>query len=392
MPSLSFMTGSILSDSRIRRTGSRLLRSAVLLCSLALAACTSLPRTPYSAAEASGSRVLDIDGLRRYTDEPVTKFRFEKDDRSSTRTYLALSGGGADGAYGVGVLNGWTAAGSRPAFSVVSGVSTGGLIAPFAFLGSQYDDTLREVYTSGIAESLLNDPSIIRVLFGSGLFGNKRLRELVARYVGPEILAAVARENAKGRKLLVVTTDLDTQRTVVWDMGKIAAIGSPEALRLFRDVMAASASIPLVFPPILIEAEGQGRRFEEMHVDGGVTAPVLTLPDALLFQGRLPGNSRMNIYILVNKKLERTFELVSNSTIDVASRSLSSITQSQTRSVIFSTYDFAKRNRWGFHLSYIERDYPASSSEGFDTAYMRALYQYGYEKAASGRAWTSTLP
>ena len=338
------------------------------------------------------SRVLDIDGLRRYTDEPVTKFRFEKDDLSSTRTYLALSGGGADGAYGVGVLNGWTAAGTRPAFSVVSGVSTGGLIAPFAFLGSQYDDTLKEVYTSGIAESLLNDPSIIRVLFGSGLFGNKRLRELVARYVGPEILEAVARENAKGRKLLVVTTDLDTQRTVVWDMGKIAAIGSPEALRLFRDVMAASASIPLVFPPILIEAEGQGRRFEEMHVDGGVTAPVLTLPDALLFQGRLPGNSRMNIYILVNKKLERTFELVSNSTIDVASRSLSSITQSQTRSVIFSTYDFAKRNRWGFHLSYIERDYPASASEGFDTAYMRALYQYGYEKAASGRAWTSTLP
>jgi hypothetical protein len=363
-----------------------------LLCGLALAACTSLPRTPYSAADASGSRVLDIDGLRRYTDEPVTKFRFEKDDRSLTRTYLALSGGGADGAYGVGVLNGWTAAGTRPTFSVVSGVSTGGLIAPFAFLGSQYDDTLREVYTSGIAESLLDDASIIRVLFGSGLFGNKRLRELVARYVGPEILAAVARENARGRKLLVVTTDLDTQRTVIWDMGKIAAVGSPEALRLFRDVMAASASIPLVFPPILIEAEGQGRRFEEMHVDGGVTAPVLTLPDALLFQGRLPGNSRMNIYILVNKKLERTFELVSNSTLDVASRSLSSITQSQTRSVIFSTYDFAKRNRWGFHLSYIERDYPAAASEGFDTAYMRTLYQHGYEKAASGRAWTSTLP
>ena len=411
MPSLSFLTGSILSDGRIRRTGLRLLRSAVLLCSLALAACTSLPRTPYSAADASSSRVLDIDGLRRYADEPVTKFRFEKDDLSSTKTYLALSGGGADGAYGVGVLNGWTAAGTRPTFSVVSGVSTGGLIAPFAFLGSQYDDTLREVYTSGIASSLLDDPSIIRVLFGSGLFGNKRLRELVARYVGPEILAAVAREHAKGRKLLVVTTDLDTQRTVVWDMGKIAgrgvqgdealaavgvrrgaSVGSPEALRLFRDVMAASASIPLVFPPILIEAKGQGRRFEEMHVDGGVTAPVLTLPDALLFQGRLPGNSRMNIYILVNKKLERTFELVSNSTPDVASRSLSSITQSQTRSVIFSTYDFAKRNRWGFHLSYIERDYPAAASEGFDTAYMRALYQHGYEKAASGHAWTSTLP
>ncbi len=376
----------------IKTTGVRLIKSLVPACSLALAACTSLPRTPYTAADASASRVLDIDGLRRYTDQPVTKFSFEKNSSIATRSYLALSGGGADGAYGVGVLNGWTSAGTRPTFAVVSGVSTGGLIAPFAFLGSQYDDTLKDVYTSGIAETLLNDPSIMRVLFGSGLFGNTRLRELVARYVGPEILAQVARENAKGRKLLVVTTDLDTQRTAIWDMGKIAAVGTPEALKLFRDVMAASASIPLVFPPIMIEAEGQGRRFQEMHVDGGVTAPVLTLPEALLFQGRLPDNERMNIYILVNKKIERNFELVSNSTIDVGTRSLSSITQSQTRSIIFSTYDFAKRNHLGFHLSYIARDYPAPPSEGFDTAYMRALYQYGYEKAAAGEAWTSRLP
>ncbi|WP_247802203.1 patatin-like phospholipase family protein [Bradyrhizobium sp. 191] len=394
MPTPSCSTdASVSTCDRIRQTIVRLTGSLVLVCSLALGACTSLPRTPYTAAEASTSRVLDIDGLRRYADDPVTKFSFEKTNSTATRSYLALSGGGADGAYGVGVLNGWTAARTRPTFTVVSGVSTGGLIAPFAFLGPQYDDTLKEVYTSGIAESLLNDPSIMRVLFGSGLFGNTRLRELVARYVGPEILAQVARENAKGRKLLVVTTDLDTQRTAIWDMGKIAAVGTPEALKLFRDVMAASASIPLVFPPIMIDAEGQGRKFQEMHVDGGVTAPVLTLPEALLFQsGRMPGSARMDIYILVNKKIERNFELVSNGTIDVASRSLSAITQSQTRSIIFSTYDFAKRNRLGFHLSYIARDYPAPPSEGFDTTYMRALYQYGYEKAASGQAWTSTLP
>jgi len=370
----------------------RLTSAVVLAGSLALAACTSLPRTPYTAADAAAARVLDLDGLRRYTDDPAAKFGIETDLRGGSRNYLALSGGGADGAYGVGVLNGWSAAGTRPAFSVVSGVSTGGLIAPFAFLGPQYDDTLKEVYTSGIAESLLNDPSIIRVLFGSGLFGNTRLRELVARYVGPELMAQVARESAKGRKLLIVTTDLDTQRTAIWDMGKIAAVGTPEALKLFRDVMAASASIPLVFPPIMIDAEGQGRRFQEMHVDGGVTAPVLTLPEALLLQGGLPGKSRLDIYILVNKKIERNFELVSNSTIDVASRSLSAITQSQTRSIIYATYDFAKRNRFGFHLSYIARDYPAPPSEGFDTAYMRALYQYGYDKAASGQAWSSGLP
>ncbi|MBP1297715.1 putative patatin/cPLA2 family phospholipase [Bradyrhizobium elkanii] len=378
-----------------RTTAARAIRQAVLLCGLALAlsACSSLPRMPYTAADAANSRVLDLDGLRRYADEPASKFKLEKSDLAPIKTYLALSGGGADGAYGVGVLNGWTAAGNRPAFSVVSGVSTGGLVAPFAFLGPRYDDTLKEVYTSGIAESLLQDPSLMRVLFGSGLFGNKRLRELVARYVGPDILSEVARENAKGRKLLIVTTDLDTQRTVIWDMGRIAAVGTPEALQLFRDVMAASASIPLVFPPIMIDAEGQGRRFQEMHVDGGVTAPVLTLPDALLFRERgWPANGRMNIYILVNKKLEGNFELVSNSTIDVASRSISAITQAQTRSVILSTYDFARRNRLGFHLSYIERDYPAPETQGFDTAYMRALYQYGYDKAAAGQAWTATPP
>jgi len=376
-------------------TAARAIWQAALLCglALALAGCSSLPRTPYTVAEAASSRVLDLDGLRRYADEPAAKFRIEKQDRASLKTYLALSGGGADGAYGVGILNGWTAAGNRPAFSVVSGVSTGGLIAPFAFLGPSYDETLKDVYTSGIAESLLQDPSLMRVLFGSGLFGNTRLRELVARYVGQDILTEVARENAKGRKLLIVTTDLDTQRTVIWDMGRIAAVGTPEALQLFRDVMAASASIPLVFPPIMIDAEGQGRRFQEMHVDGGVTAPVLTLPDALLFrESAWPANGRLNIYILVNKKLDRNFELVSNSTIDVASRSISSITQAQMRSVILSTYDFARRNRLGFHLSYIEGDYPAPESVGFDTAYMRALYEYGYQKAAAGRAWTSTPP
>jgi hypothetical protein len=336
--------------------------------------------------------VLDVDDLRRYTDEPISKFVVQKGVPAPT-TYLALSGGGADGAYGAGVLNGWTAAGTRPTFSVVSGVSTGGLIAPFAFLGSRYDDVLRELYTSGIAESLLDDSNPLRVLFGSGLSGNTRLRELVARYVGPDVMEAVAREYARGRRLLVVTTDLDTQRTAIWDMGRIAAIGTPDALNLFRDVMTASASIPLVFPPMLIQAAADGKNFQEMHVDGGVTAPVLTLPDALLFRGQvLPKGRHLDIFILINNKIERDFELVSDGSFGVASRSIASVTKAQTRSIVFSTYEFARRNRLGFHLSYIERDYPSTNSSGFDTAYMRALYQHGYERAAGGHVWTTAPP
>src|SRR6266849_3162295 len=293
-----------------------------------LAGCSSLPRASYTASDAASARALNVNELRRYTDEPAATFLKEPPVslRAGPVGYLALSGGGADGAYGAGVLNGWTTAGTRPKFSVISGVSTGALIAPFAFLGPAYDATLRDVYTSGIAESLLNTPNIVHAVFGSGLFGNTHLRELVARYIGKDMLGAIAAEHAKGRQRLIVTTNLDTQRTVIWDMGRIAAIRSSQALNLFRDVLAASASIPVVFPPMLIDAEANGRRFQEMHVDGGVTAPVLTLPEAFLLRnGALARGLRMNLYVLVNNKVERDFQLVPNSTIDIAARASASV-------------------------------------------------------------------
>jgi predicted acylesterase/phospholipase RssA len=190
--------------------------SAFLALVLSIAGCSSLPRTSYTVSDATSSTVLDLSELRRYAYEPASSFlKADVRFRGWPLSYLALSGGGADGAYGAGVLNGWSAAGTRPEFSVVSGMSTGALIAPFAFLGPAYDATLRDVYTSGIAESLLSTPSIVRAAFGSGLFVNTHLRELVARYIDQNMLEAIAAENAKGRKLLVVTTNLVTQRTVI---------------------------------------------------------------------------------------------------------------------------------------------------------------------------------
>jgi predicted acylesterase/phospholipase RssA len=359
-----------------------------------LAGCSTLPRTSYTASDAASSTVLDLDRLRRYADEPASAFpKTIAGPRTGALSYLALSGGGADGAYGAGVLNGWTAAGTRPEFSVVSGVSTGALIAPFAFLGPGYDATLRDVYTSGVAESLLNTPSIVHAVFGSGLFGNTRLRELVARYIGQDMLKAIAAEHARGRSLLIVTTNLDTQRTVIWDMGRIAAIRSPRALNLFRDVLAASASIPVVFPPMLIDAEAGGHRFQEMHVDGGVTAPVLTLPEAFLLRNGAPARGlRMNIFVLVNDKVERDFRLVQNSTIDIAARTSASVTKTQIRSVLYTTYDFARRNNFGFHLTYIDKDFSSPASFGFEAGYMRSLYQYGYDKARTGDFWAKSPP
>ncbi|MFH1339744.1 MAG: patatin-like phospholipase family protein [Pseudomonadota bacterium] len=383
---------------RIRRHPSLSLLIVSAL-SFVVAGCASLPRMPYGVADAPSARVLNLTDLRRYADDPASTFRQNGQQAvlRGPRTYLALSGGGADGAYGAGVLNGWTEAGTRPSFSIVSGVSTGALIAPFAFLGPGHDATLRHLYTSGVAESLLDAPSAFNAIFGAGLFGNKRLRELVANYIDADFVTAVAAEYARGRMLFIVTTNLDSQRTAIWDMGRIASLRTPEALNLFRDVVAASASVPVVFPPMLVTAEANGRLFQEMHVDGGVTAPVLTLPEAFLLRdaklaklGDKAGD--LQLYILINNKVEPEFQLVANSTVEIAARSSSTMVKTQTRSILFSTYDFSRRNRYGFNLTYIEGRVPAAASSGFDTAYMRGLFQYGYDRARSGRAWSKAPP
>jgi predicted acylesterase/phospholipase RssA len=309
------------------------------------------------------------------------------------RTYLALSGGGADGAFGAGVLNGWTETGTRPVFTIVSGVSTGALIAPFAFLGSGYDATLREVYTSGVAQSLLDAPNPLNAIFGAGLFGNKRLRELVAGYIDASFVAKVGAEYAKGRMLFIVTTNLDSQRTAIWDMGRIASLRTPASLDLFRDIVAASASLPAVFPPMLIDAESNGRRFQEMHVDGGVTAPVLTLPETFLRRGSQLGKAAdLRLFILMNNKIEPEFQVVNDKTIDIASRASSTMVKAQTRSILRSTYDFTRSNKFDFNVTYIEGDRPPSPSTGFDTGYMRDLFQYGYDKARSPHLWAKSPP
>ena len=371
---------------------------AALGLTAALGACSSIPRIPYTAQEASLAGVAGIPGARISADasaESILSFTAQPERRHQRFAYLALSGGGGDGAYGAGVLNGWTASGARPEFSLVSGVSTGALIAPFAFLGPQYDGVLSEIYTSGVAETLVASPSVVNVLFGSGLFGDERLRDLIGRYVTPELLAAVAAEHAKGRRLLVVTTNLDSQRAVIWNMGAIAASGAPNAVALFRDVLTASASIPAVFPPQLIDVQAEGRAFQELHVDGSVVTPVFTLPQSFLLRDKRlrPTGGKADIYVVINGRLEPEFGVTQNSTLALVERSFTTASRARSRATLASTYAFTRANGLGFNLTFIDEDGPtASTARGFDTAYMRRLYAAGFEKAQGGAFWQHTVP
>ncbi|KQQ45679.1 alpha/beta hydrolase [Methylobacterium sp. Leaf125] len=357
-----------------------------------------MPRQAYTAAEAQIAEVTGIPNARAFADAPMatlSTMMAAPGAQGRPFAYLALSGGGGDGAYGAGVLRGWSESGTRPEFSLVSGVSTGALTAPFAFLGSAYDPVLDEIYTSGVAGTLVKDPSLVNVVFGSGLFGDGRLRDLVGRYVTPDLLAAVAAEYAKGRRLLVVTTNLDSKRAMIWNMGAIAASGAPNAPALFRDVLTASASIPAVFPAQLLDVEAAGHGFQELHVDGSVVTPVFTVPQAVIAngRGRSVAPSKADIYVLMNGRIEPDFELVRNDTLSIVEQTVATGSQARSRASLAATYAFARANRIGFHLTYIDEAAPrTTTAKGFDTAYMRSLYQIGYEKARSGTAWQGTVP
>jgi len=374
-------------------------RPVSVLAMLLIVGCSSAPRTPYTAAEQATAVIPNMASVRASADAPVPVLLqsvcpnfIPTAARTAAPTYLAVSGGGADGAYGAGVLSGWTATGARPEFTVVSGASTGALIAPFAFLGPSYDDALRQAYTTGAAQTLLSSPSLVPLLVGSGIFGNERLRQLVAQFVDGPFLARIAAEYAKGRCLVVVTTDLDAQRPVIWDMGRIASYGSKASLELFRDVLTASASVPVVFPPILIDADANGRRIQEMHVDGSVMAPVFTMPAAFLLGSARPQHPiRLNIYILMNNTIDPDFRVVPLKNVDIAGQTVSTMIKNKTRAIIFRTSEFAKQNGLGFNLTYLDAKGLSCGVE-FDTGCMRRLYEYGYEKARSDRLWQTVPP
>lgn len=370
----------------------------VLTAAVACTACASLPRTPYTAREAEAA--VTGSQTRSWGDAPDPSF--ERRVRASIAktsvegqrpAYLTLSGGGGDGAYGAGILNGWTESGRRPVFTIVAGVSTGALIAPFAFMGPRYDATVKELYTGGVAEGLLDRPDLVSAIFGASIFSNNRLRELVARYITPDFVADVARESERGRLLFVLTTNLDSQRPVLWDMGAIAREDSPGSVQRFRDVLVASASIPAVFPPMLLDADANGHAFQELHVDGSVSANVFTLPRAYLSDRDNRSGTRGGIiYIVLNTSPKPAFQVTEETTRAVAERTISMGFKEQVRNDLTATYAASRQIGFDFNLTYIDEDSSSSSGIGFDTAHMRSLYEVGYERGRTGSFWRKTPP
>jgi hypothetical protein len=309
--------------------------------------------------------------------------------------YLAISGGGENGAYGAGLLNGWTAAGNRPTFTFVTGISTGSLIAPFAFLGPEYDHVLTEVYTKYETKDLVRKRGVLSIVTSDSAADTAPLKALIAHYVDARVIAAIAAEHRNGRRLWIGTTNLDAGRPVLWNIGVIANSRDPKAPGLIHDILLASASIPGAFPPVLINVEADGKAFDELHVDGGTTNQVFFYPAGLdwkevLKRLKVPG--KPDLYVIRNAFLQPDYHATKKKIIPIAGRSISTLLRTQGIGDLYRIYDNAKRDGLRFHLTSIPDDFNMKSKESFDPVYMRALYDVGYEIGKSGKGWLDSPP
>lgn len=310
-------------------------------------------------------------------------------------SFLAISGGGEDGAFGAGLLVGWTEAGTRPQFTLVTGISTGALTAPFAFLGPEYDDELRAVYTGITPDDVFEARGFSAALFNDAMSDTTPLRRTIANYADEEMLRRIAEEYERGRFLLIGTANLDARRPVIWNIGEIARSGHPDALDLFHSILVASAAVPGAFPPVMIDVEVDGMPYQEMHVDGGAVAQVFVYPPALELRALAERQGLVrdrSLYIIRNARLDPDWASTQRSTLDIAGRAISSLIQSQGLGDLYRIYLLAQRDNLDYNLAFIDSDFDVQLQEPFDSAYMRALFDYGYDLAQDGYTWHNVPP
>ena len=366
----------------------------------------AVPKDIEASAEIPGMpgiRYWQAGDMERLADEGIKSFYTELEQWKAAgnkgpmppANFLAISGGGENGAYGAGLLCGWTEAGTRPEFKLVTGISTGALTAPFAFLGPAYDQQLKDVYTTITAKDVLEARGIFAAIWNDAMADNAPLQNLVAKYVDADLLAAIAAEHRKGRNLLIGTTNLDARRGVVWDVGKIAEYGTPEALELVRKILIASAAIPGAFPPMMFDVEANGTKYQEMHVDGGASAQVFVYPARLHVAeiSEAAGVEReRHMYIIRNGRLDPDWADTERQTLTIAGRAVSSLIQNQGNGDLYRIYALAQRDKVDFNLAFIPATFDVPLPEPFDQHYMQELFKLGYEEGKAGYKWGKTPP
>lgn len=387
--------------------------ACIALVALSLAACGTLSRNPVPLEVKDELSIAGYENIRFFplTDPaPIREsirqaFLAETPDSYATMPdgshrydYLAVSGGGSDGAFGSGILNGWSAHGDRPSFKVVTGVSTGALIAPLAFLGSSYDPQLKEAYTTIDADRIYVVRRLISILWEDAIADNKPLKEMVVHYITQDVLDAIAKEHAKGRRLYVATTNMDREEPVVWDLGQIASSKDPGRLELFRSVLVASAAIPSIFPPVLVKVSANGKTYDEMHSDGGVffqsffIGSLVDLP-ALIHSAHpdFTGQVEQRLFVIRNGGTSPERKQITRGLGSISARAIGTLLKVSGINDLYRLYLSTRDDDVEFHYVSLPAGYVRSTEKQFDKKEMNRQYDLGYKLALEGIPW-QTLP
>lgn len=313
---------------------------------------------------------------------------------SGTEHMLAISGGGENGAFGAGLLNGWTERGDRPQFWLVTGVSTGALSAPFAFLGSRYDRELRSVYTKVHSQDIGTLLPIPAILSGDSVADSSPLAHLIATHLSADMVDEIGREYRRGRLLFVGTTNLDLGQPIAWNIGAIAASGHPARVETIRRILLASASIPGAFPPVLVDVPTPEGPRQEMHVDGGATTQVFLYPANAPVRNAPPEirNQRRVAWIIRNGRTQELPQETRRGLLPIASRSISTMITANGMGDIYRMYLVTRRDNVDFNLAYISSRFTVPYEKPFDPPYMNALFEFGRQQALERTPWLKRPP
>lgn len=371
---------------------------------LILSSCASTAaRIAVPESLVSKAHIADLSDVRFFINAPApSEERFKRlvstiksrvqahPRRSKIFNILALSGGGADGAYGAGLLHGWAQSGRRPEFEVVTGVSAGAMIAPFAFLGSDYDEQLQEVFKK-LSTVDVSHANVLGGLMGNpALISNDQLTKLIAHFATAELLDKIGQRYLTGRFLLIGTSDLDSQRGVIWDIGLLAISRHPGRLELFRKIILASVSVPGAFPPVKIDVEANGKTYHELHVDGGLTSQVFIYPAAFSVKkfNRLMGTTpRRRVYVIRNSQVAPSYKVTPPQLLDISQRSIKTLIKNQGIGDLYRIYALSKRDGLDFNLTYIPSKLGFKPKTLFDADYMDKLYKLGERTGRHGIHW-----
>jgi hypothetical protein len=341
----------------------------------------------------------------------ITNARFDSEDsealqqeiwQSLTREYpqlsntmLALSGGQEDGAFGAGLLVGWSQQGSRPQFKIVTGTSTGALAAPFAFLGSEYDWALKKIYTETQPGDVISSArSLVSAVNNDSLMDSSSLAQSINKYLDANLLNRIAEEYEKGRLLLISTANLDTGKLVIWNIGAIAATKHPRRLKLVRNILLASTAIPGIFPPVMIDVALDQDKRQEMHVDGGTISQLFLYPPSLHLGEilRREDSMRPAAYVIRNGRASPLPEKVERKTLSIAGRAVQTMIASNGVGDLYRIYTVTRRDRIDFNLAMIEDDFTHPQTKPFDQKYMVKLFEHGLSKGIMGNQWRKVPP